>query len=133
MTDLEGYYNIYKNIFRIPEEPFSNIELIEKRYHLENSIMTAIEHGNDILALKLIDKAYKTNALYIKRLEDELRDYKDYIITLNVKSQLFNLIKSYLNTCLFSLIFTICIGCLTTSIKLSSSSYISVIVNSISS
>lgn len=83
MTDFENYNVVYKNFFRIPEQPFSNIEVIEKRYEMENGIIEAISSGNEIAAYEILVKMSENTNLSPQRLADELRDKKDYSITLN--------------------------------------------------
>jgi len=84
ILESEEYYNFYKNIFRVPDHPFSGMDTIEKRYETENAFLNAIETGNDKLAFQIIQETYHSNVLMPNRLSDPLRNLKDYLITFNV-------------------------------------------------
>ena len=84
INDSEEYYKFYESIFRIPDHPFANIDMIEKRYEIENALLRAVETGNDKLAWEILKDSYLTGTLMQKRLSDELRNMKDYLITMNV-------------------------------------------------
>lgn len=71
----------YHNYLRIPDKPFSNIDVIETRYEMENAIIGAISSGNEELALNLFIKLQKTSLP--QRLSNNIRDIKDYTITGN--------------------------------------------------
>lgn len=71
----------YHNYLRIPGQPFSNIDIIETRYEIENAIIGAIASGNEELALGLFAKMHKT--CMPQRLSDNIRDLKNYTITGN--------------------------------------------------
>ncbi len=59
----------------------SEIESIEKRYELENSFISAVTAGNEEAALQLMSQIAVSSMP--KRLSDELRDTKNYLITTN--------------------------------------------------
>lgn len=82
--ESEGYYNYYQNIFRVPDHPFANIDLIEKRYEIENALLRAVEMGNEKMAFQILRESYHAEMLVDKRLDNELRNLKDYLITVNV-------------------------------------------------
>ncbi len=82
--ESEEYYKFYQSIFRIPDHPFANIDIIEKRYEIENTLLRAVEVGNEQLAWKILSESYHSGALLPKRLDDDLRNIKDYLITMNV-------------------------------------------------
>ena len=84
IDNSEEYFQFYQSIFRIPEHPFAGIDMIEKRYELENAFLRAIEMGNDKLANKIIEDIYLSNTILANRLADSLRNMKDYLITINV-------------------------------------------------
>lgn len=71
----------YQNYLRIPGKPFSNINIIETRYELENTLINAIAAGNEELAIDLFTRAKET--CLPQRLDNNLRDFKDYTITCN--------------------------------------------------
>lgn len=79
--DLENLRLHYSGISRVPEQPFLNVQYIEKRYDAENLIFNAIGHANEAQAIeglrKLIDAGIPP------RLSNNLRDKKDLTITLN--------------------------------------------------
>ncbi len=78
------YFNFYESIFRVPDHPFSGMDMIEKRYEIENAFLRAIEVGNDRLAFKILQESQHAGTLMPKRLSDDLRNLKDYLITVNV-------------------------------------------------
>lgn len=84
LYESKGYYNYYQNIYRLPDHPFAGMDLIEKRYEIENALLRAVEAGNEKLALSLLQEANHAGTLRDKRLEDNLRNLKDYLITINV-------------------------------------------------
>lgn len=76
-----GQCRNYDDYYRIPDKPFLSIQLIEDRYEVENAILGAVGSGNVRQALESCGRW----SLYImpQRLTNELRDRKDYMITLN--------------------------------------------------
>lgn len=60
------------------------MDIIEKRYEFENALLRAIEVGNDKLAFEVLEKSYHVITLADNRLNDSLRNLKDYLITINV-------------------------------------------------
>ena len=84
ILESEGYYDFYQKIFRMPDHPFAGMDLIEKRYEIENAFLRAIETGNEKLAIKILQDSHSAGALLESRLSDELRNMKDYLIALNV-------------------------------------------------
>lgn len=84
INESEEYFKFYESIFRIPDHPFANIDMIEKRYEIENAMLRAVETGNEKLAWKILSESYRSGILTQKRLEDDLRNMKDYLITMNV-------------------------------------------------
>lgn len=59
----------------------SEIEFIEKRYELENAFINAVTAGNEEAALQFASQIAASSVP--KRLSDELRDTKNYLITAN--------------------------------------------------
>lgn len=84
ILESKKYYNYYQSIYRVPNHPFSGIDTIEKRYKIENALLQAVECGNEIQALKILDEIKKFHQYPEKRLSDESRNIKDYLITMNV-------------------------------------------------
>lgn len=84
LYESEGYYNYYNNIYRVPDHPFAGMDLIEKRYELENALLRAVEMGNEKLAFQTLQNTYHIGKLMDKRLDNDLRNLKDYLITVNV-------------------------------------------------
>lgn len=84
INEAEEYYKFYQNIHRIPDHPFAGMDMIEKRYEIENALLQAVEIGNDKLAWKILNDAFSSGTLVQDRLKDDLRNMKDYLITLNV-------------------------------------------------
>lgn len=86
--------DVYGNLWNMPyarefvsdleEESYllpTNINIVEARYTFENQLMQAVAQGN----LALIDQLFsKENSIrYIPRMENTLRDYKNYMIVFN--------------------------------------------------
>lgn len=78
MSQQMKFYNGY---FRVPEEPFKNIQFIEERYGYENALILAVCDGNEQTALEQHGKL--SAAMLPQRLTNELRDQKDLTITTN--------------------------------------------------
>lgn len=76
----EQYQN-YDNYYRIPDKPFLSIQLIEDRYEVENTILTAVASGNERQAMECC--VNWSMYMFPQRLTNKLRDGKDYAITLN--------------------------------------------------
>ncbi len=81
-SELSFSSDYYNNYFRVPDEPFSNISIVENRYKLENAFIDAVITGNEEKALKSLTNTSLSEDLP-NRLGSELRDLKDYTITLN--------------------------------------------------
>lgn len=78
---LDEWCRFYSGYLNIPERPFENIQVIEKRYQLENALLLAITAGNEAQALAHLSGL---QAVWLpRRMPSELRDQKDYAITLN--------------------------------------------------
>lgn len=78
---LDEWREFRQNKWSAPSAPFVNIRFIEDRYKLENAIMQAVAGGNETGAL---DFSRQFQALLLpQRLDNALRDHKDYTITLN--------------------------------------------------
>lgn len=78
---LDEWYRFYSGYLNIPERPFENIQVIEERYQLENALLLAITAGNEAQALAHLSGL---QAVWLpRRMPSELRDRKDYAITLN--------------------------------------------------
>lgn len=84
IKESEEYYNFYQSIFRVPDHPFSGIDMIEKRYEIENAILREIEVGNETAAWNILESSYLSGTIVPERLSDNLRNIKDYLITMNV-------------------------------------------------
>lgn len=80
-SSFDELFKNYDNYYRVPDKPFLSIQMIEKRYELENATLTAVANGNESKALEYC--ASWTLHLLPQRLANELRDSKDYTITLN--------------------------------------------------
>lgn len=81
-TDFFDHWNnAYKNCLRDEEHPFSNIDVIEKRYEAENMLINAVTSGRESQALEITSKF--ESRLLPQRISNNLRDMKNYTITLN--------------------------------------------------
>lgn len=78
---LDEWHHFYSGYLHIPERPFENIQVIEKRYQIENALLLAIGAGNEVQALTHLSSL---QSIWLpRRMPNELRDIKDYVITLN--------------------------------------------------
>lgn len=84
ILESKEYYNFYQQIFRMPDHPFAGMDIIEKRYEIENAFLRAIEVGNEKLASQILKDSHAYGTLLSERLTDKLRNLKDYLITFNV-------------------------------------------------
>lgn len=81
-ADFFDHWNsAYENCLRDTEHPFSTIDVIEKRYESENTLINAVASGNESRAMEM---ATKFGTYFLpKRTTNNLRDTKNYTITLN--------------------------------------------------
>lgn len=84
IIESKEYFDFYQGIFRMPDHPFAGIDSIEKRYEMENAFLRAIEIGNEKLAWNILHDSHAIGTISQERLPDELRNMKDYLITINV-------------------------------------------------
>jgi len=82
--ESEEYYKFYQSMYRVPDHPFAGMDMIEKRYEIENALLRAVEMGNDKLAFQILQESYHSDHMMDNRLPDKLRNLKDYLITINV-------------------------------------------------
>lgn len=78
---LDAWYNGYQNYLRIPGQPFLNLQYIEERYQVEAQIINSAAKGNEAQTVEGVSKIQ--DLMLPRRLPNELRDHKDYCITLN--------------------------------------------------
>lgn len=78
---MDELFKNYDNYYRVPDKPFLSIQMIEERYELENATLDAVSSGNERKALET--SARWATHMMPQRLANELRDNKDYMITLN--------------------------------------------------
>lgn len=71
----------YERYFRVPDKPFLGIQIVEDRYAVENATLSAVASGNERQAME--NCARWSMYMLPQRLTNELRDRKDYMITLN--------------------------------------------------
>ncbi len=69
----EGY-------FRVPGSPLLSVERVEERYALENELLNAVARANEEKALEAFAGLQAQDIP--PRMEDRLRDYKDYCVAL---------------------------------------------------
>lgn len=81
MNEWHEWYEIYSGYFRIPDRPMENVRLLEKRYKMENELLRTVAGGNEDRALDLL--AVLQPRAMLPRLDNELRNSKNYTITLN--------------------------------------------------
>lgn len=81
LGSMEEMFRNYEYYYRVPDKPFLSIQMIEERYDLENATLNAVANGNESKALETCAR-WTTHQLP-QRLANELRDSKDYTITLN--------------------------------------------------
>ena len=78
---LDEWHRFYSGYLHIPEQPFENIQVIEERYQLENALLLAISSGNEVQAMAHL--SVLQSVWLPHRMPNELRDQKDYLITMN--------------------------------------------------
>ena len=72
-TDFFDHWNnAYKNCLRDEEHPFSNIDVIEKRYEAENMLINAVSSGRESQDLEITSKF--ESWLLPQRISNNLRD-----------------------------------------------------------
>lgn len=80
-ASMNELFQNYENYYRVPDKPFLSIQMIENRYDVENAMLTAVSNGNENKAVEICGQW--TSHLLPQRLANQLRDHKDYTITLN--------------------------------------------------
>lgn len=80
-TDWARNYLQQQPSLNIPENPFLNVKYLEERYDVENALIRAVSAGNEAQAAILLNKF--TSLMVPQRLSNEIRDIKNYTITLN--------------------------------------------------
>ncbi len=78
---LDAWREYYEHYFRIPDKPFLSIQMIEERYEAENEFIAAVQTGNEAKAYEAFSRLGGQSMP--SRMENEIRDMKDYGITLN--------------------------------------------------
>lgn len=81
LNDMYEWYESYSRQYRSAGDSIMNIEMIEMRYSFEAQLLDAVFSGNEPKAMALVSRL--SSCTLPRRLSDELRDYKDYTITLN--------------------------------------------------
>ncbi len=79
--ELDEWYHKQAKTLLAPEKPFLSIQMIEERYDIEQAVLTAVSNGNETKAEELFLRW--TSLPMPPRMVNELRDQKDYTITLN--------------------------------------------------
>lgn len=70
-------------IFKQPEAPFSSIDLLAKRYELENDIIRAVLSGKEIQVLEILEKSISPMDELPSRVASQLRNRKNYMLSFN--------------------------------------------------
>ncbi len=78
---LDAWKEYYEHYFRVPDKPFLSIQMIEERYAAENEFISAVQTGNETKAYEALSRLGGQSVP--SRMENEIRDMKDYGITLN--------------------------------------------------
>lgn len=81
LNDIDEWYESYSHHYRNTGDSLMNIEMIEMRYAFEAQLLDAVFNGNETKAMALVSKLSSVSMPC--RLSDELRDCKDYAITVN--------------------------------------------------
>ena len=71
-------------MYRVEDHPFAGMDVIEKRYEIENAILRAVETGNDAMAFSILKEISESSIFLDSRIPNTMRNIKDYLITLNV-------------------------------------------------
>lgn len=82
LNDLEAEKNcMHQHRYQIANDPILNMQLLEKRYSIEDTLLDAVSHGNISKALSALDSI---SSLHIApRSADPLRNTKNLMITFN--------------------------------------------------
>lgn len=80
-SSMDEWLAFYEGYFRVPDEPFKNVQFIEERYGYENAMLQAVRNGN--LPDALTHHGKLASVLIPARLSNALRDTKDLTIALN--------------------------------------------------
>ncbi len=70
-----------KHTFIVHDDPLLSMSMLEKRYYMEDEFLDAISHGNTDKALSILHRM--SNIRIAARSDDELRDIKNMILSLN--------------------------------------------------
>lgn len=70
-------------IFKKPNQTFSYIDILSRRYDIENEIIRTVLSGNETLALETARKNLQVLATLPQRMTNQLRDLKNYMIAVN--------------------------------------------------
>ena len=85
MFDLQTLENreayLKNHQFVIPEDPILSMNILEKRYRSEDSLLDAVAQGNTAVALSIIDSM--GNIRFSNVSGSKLRDYQNRMISLN--------------------------------------------------
>lgn len=88
-TQYSSYEDMEQLHFRSPElmeqteAPFSRIDLLAKRYELENEIIHAVLSGKEVLVLEIAEKSMDPMAELPSRVSNQLRNRKNYMLSFN--------------------------------------------------
>lgn len=80
-NDLEKWYDNYSAQYHDTADSLTGIKMIEMRYALEAEVLDAVFSGNEEKTLALVPKM--SSILLPDRMEDPLRNQKDYSISFN--------------------------------------------------
>lgn len=81
LNEMDEWYESYSRQYRNAGDSMMNIEMIEMRYALEAQLLDTVFSGNEAKAMAIVSKL--SSVTLPRRLNDELRDYKNYTITFN--------------------------------------------------
>lgn len=82
LQTLENRETYLKNHqFVIPEDPILSMNILEKRYHGEDTLLDAVTQGNTAVALSIIDSM--GNVRFSNVSGNKLRDYQNRMISFN--------------------------------------------------
>ena len=70
-------------LFRKPKKTFSYIDILARRYEIENEIIEAVLSGSEAVAVETARKNLQILTSLPQRMPNQLRDYKNYMIAVN--------------------------------------------------
>lgn len=72
-----------ENTFQTSDANFSNIDLLARRYEIENEVIQTVLSGKEILALEVAEQSLQKLPTLPSRVSNQLRNTKNYMLSFN--------------------------------------------------